>query len=248
MKVFTINALFIFLVLNNNSFSQSSIVASNNASANNNALDIYHNFIGSEADIYNGRLYTSYLNTIAEGIPFLDETKSNPGSITYNNIFYDNIPMLYDILKNKLLIVHNSFMVELTNERVSSFSLLGHNFKNFSKEELSSSMKPGFYEIVHSGKNNVLLKTYNKTLEEDISSGVMKRKIHDKHLYYIYKDENYLRVSRKKDVLNAYRDHRKEINQFIRRKGLRFTRAGLNNSGLASIALHYDELKENEKP
>lgn len=214
------------------------------SSAINNALDIYHDFLASESDIYNGKIYIQYYSPAYEGIPFLDTTKLLNGNIVYNKILYKDVPLMYDILKNKVVILTNGYMVELINDKINSFSLNGRRFEKLEADFLGNGMEEGLYEIVHHSHNNLIIKNYKKNLREDLSSGKIVRSISDKNTFYIKTDDVFYKVSKKKDVLNVYDKHRREIAHYIRKNNLRLNKKNINNYALAAIAEHYNQLEK----
>ena len=110
------------------------------------AVDLYHQFMNDEKSLYNGSQYLIYTQTIQEGIPFFETTEFVKGDVTYNGILYENVPLVYDILKEELItrIPTNNYTVMLVNDKVSSFALLNHKFVRLVKDSTDKIIKTGF--------------------------------------------------------------------------------------------------------
>ena len=207
-----------------------------------NTLKVYHDFLGRQAGINMGPIYAYYLSTILSGNPFLDSTTARPGTIVYNGIRYDEVPMLFDIAKNTVVVVspYSNFMQELLNNRISRFSLNDHDFVNLTAAETGNQMPGGFYEILFDGKASKLYKKHLKAIKEIISNEKVNRVIEEAEEYYILKDGRYHPVTRAAQVAEIYKDHAQQMRAFMRNIHFRNTR---NHAGkLPEIVAHYETL------
>ncbi len=240
LKLFQIGSLLLLnLPLNAQSAIPDSVLFHK---AERNTLQVYHTYLADQAGLYNGRLYADYRYTISNGIPFLDTTQSTPGSVIYNDILYENVRLLLDILKQKLLVTTpgSSLLQELTGERVSRFTILNHQFINFQGQQKARTMPNGFYEILFDGKNSILYKRYTKQIVDDLSTQRVIRNVVDKNFYYIQRDNSVYQLTTKKTLLRAYKNHRKEINNYLRKAKINIRRP--EDANLSALTAFYDDL------
>jgi hypothetical protein len=81
--------------------------------------------------LYYGREYTGADNRI-EGHAFFLINEWQNGSLHYMGQLYQNVPMLYDIATEELVVKHYAevFRIKLFNEKINYFILSGHLFVN----------------------------------------------------------------------------------------------------------------------
>ena len=68
------------------------------------ALRQYHAFVAPETGLYRGPQYADYDYLIQKGEPFFGPDSIRTGTIWYDGIFYEHIPMLYDLVKGLVVI------------------------------------------------------------------------------------------------------------------------------------------------
>lgn len=209
-----------------------------------NTLQIYHQFMGDQAGVYNGRRYNDYRYMFSAGNPFLDTTVMSNGSITYNNIFYENVPLLFDVLKEKVIVATPGTynMVELASSRVAGFSVLNHRFVRLPGDSRHSKMQTGFYEALFQGKKHTLYKKHLKVTREDLSGRRLILSIEDQYRYYIQNGNQFFWIKNKKALINAYPNHRQEIRAFLRKSHFRFKTKTDNQ--LENLAVFYETLSQ----
>ncbi len=240
LKLFKISSLlFLNLPLNAQSSIPDSVIFHK---AERSTLQVYHDYLADQAGLYNGPLYTDYRYTISNGIPFLDTSHATPGSVVYNDVQYENVRLLLDVLKQKLLVTTpgSSLLQELTGERVSRFALLNHRFINLQRPQKAHMMPNGFYEILFEGKKSTLYKRYTKQLLDDLSTQRVIRNVVDKNYYYIQRDNTVYQLTTKKTLLTAYKNHRREVNNYLRKAKMNIRKA--EDAELSALAALYEDL------
>lgn len=205
------------------------------------AVALYNQFIGPESELYNGTNYLFYSNNIQDGIPYFESKDFNKGYIVYNGILYENISLLYDIVKEEVITYapKTGFAIRLFNDKISSFRILDHHFVHFVKESTTKIIKPGFYNVLYNGTNTLYVK-HIKKIEEDLSSGKLRNFIIESRAYYIKKNKVFYRIKNKKDTLKILSDKKTEIRQFIRKNNLKLKKN--MDVPLAKIVAYYDGL------
>lgn len=225
-------------------FAQTSLPdTGNNSVAVQNAIDIYHQFVFPETNLYNGREYIDYAYTLNEGIPFFSYPDFVTGSVLYNRILYKNVPVLYDVVNEEVVILNPSRTnkISLNIENVSGFDLKNLHFVKLIADSLKgASIRSGFYAVLYDGKTDVYLKQSKKILESILISEGVRRSIDEQNEYYILKNEVFYPVTSKKSLLKILKDKKKDVQQFIKRNKLNIRKE--KYIALAKVAAYYDEI------
>jgi hypothetical protein len=100
------------------------------------------------------------------------------------------------------------------------FMFSGQQFVKITNE-MDGKMKPGFYQLVVSGKANVFVKR-TKKLEEKIYGSEVDRKFIPSDKFYIVNSNVVTTIDKQKDLLDALKDKREQVQNFIRTQELRF--------------------------
>lgn len=232
------------IICTGTAFAQASVPDDeNNSVAIQNAIALYHQFVFPETNLYNGREYIDYAYTINEGTPFFAYTDFVTGSVFYNGIQYKDVPVMFDLINEEVIILNPSGTnkISLNTEHVASFSLRDLRFVKLTADSLKgTSLRPGFYAVLYDGKNDVYLKQTKKILESvSVSEGV-KRTIDEQSEYYIQKNGSFYAVTTKRSLLNILKDKRKDVQQFIKRSRLNIRKE--KYLGLPKVLAYYDEI------
>lgn len=211
------------------------------ATAMHNAVTNYHHYIDKQSRLYNGVEFFGYSPKI-EGIPYYLENTWQRGSILYDGILYDTVQMMYDIVKDRVVILHfnNFFRLSLFSEKVKSFSVMGHQFVRMERDSLNKlSLPTGFYDQLYKGNTSVVAKR-SKFIEETVKE-TLERKFVEQYHYYVFKDGNYHIVRTKKGLFSLLKDRSREIRQHLKKNKLKFRKDKENS--ILQAAIHYDSLK-----
>ncbi|TKK66909.1 hypothetical protein FC093_15520 [Ilyomonas limi] len=236
--------LFFFLAFTNILYAQNSTAdTSNTAIAIRNAINNYHQQLFPETNLYNGIEYVDYAYTINEGLPFFETSQFSTGTVEYDNMLYHNIPLLYDEVKEAVVIIDASGTnkIQLNNEKVAGFSLLNHHFVKLVQDSLGKSpIRNGFYDVLYKGNMSVYKKQTKKVLESITLTEGIRRRIDEQNEYFIKSGSTFFVINSKHDVLDITKDNKKEMQQYIRKNKLNFRRA--KEMSLIKIAAYYDQL------
>ena len=92
----------------------------------------------------------------------MDINAFTPGAIDYDGVLYRNVPMLYDIYSDKVVVLlYNHYSkFSLLKERVKSFDFLDHHFVNIRADSIKNNIalnmvSPGYYDELYKGKLQV---------------------------------------------------------------------------------------------
>ena len=188
-------------------------------------MGIYTKAIGGDAHLYNGIEYKPYkIQSIDKGDPYYLSSNWIVGSVNYEGQVYDSIGMLYDLVKDVLVVEHaySHFKIELANEKVLSFSLGEHQFVNILNSDVTT-ISQGFYELLSNGKLHLYAKR-KKGVFEEAKSGKTARLFLEADKYYIYRNDNYYPVKSKSSLLDILKDQNADIRKFISSNKIRFRR------------------------
>ena len=213
---------FYLLLFSSVAFAQDSVGESEEQ---NNAVSFYRTSLGENSSLYKGRLYVG-LNKLIKGHQFLDTDEWQPGSLYYQGNKYKDVPMLYDIVRDELVILHtNGFLkIQLLKSELDKFHFLNSTFVNIQdSSSLNSLPSPGIYEKVYDGEVSVLVKR-RKLVKETIQEMEVRREFEQTNQYFIQKENKYHEVKRKGSVLRVLKEHKKEVRKRMREEGIKFRR------------------------
>jgi hypothetical protein len=179
-----------------------------------------------ESAIYNGIQFYPYLHTI-EGIPFFWSADWQTGTIVYDNVVYRDMYLKYDLVKDQVVITPDDkggLFIALFGPRVSEFSFLEYKFLRLGKPGDGSLLPEGFYRILTRGKVSAFSKKI-KWIFEQVADQTIYRRFDEKTKYYILKDGVYYNIRKGGELLDLLQGHKKEVQQYLAGKKLKFKRA-----------------------
>lgn len=212
-------------------------------SAVKNAVALYRQSIGKQAHLYNGLEYVDHRKHYFEGHQFLDSNEFSQGAVFYEGGWYEQVPMLYDLVTDEIVIKHedSGLKQRLISEKVDTFSLYGHTFVRLGKDKSSStSLPPGFYDLIHSNKTKVLVKRTKSPQQKATSTG-MEGWFDAGEKYYVWKEGTYTQVSRKGSVLKVFEDRKKALQKHLRAQKIKYRKN--REEAIRELASFYDGLE-----
>jgi hypothetical protein len=211
----------------------------------NHAIANYNTAIGQQSHLYNGPEYEYYDPLIKGNAYVLDIKNFSAGSVTYDGFLYSNVPMLYDINAAKVVILlYNNFTkISLLNDRISSFSLLGHHFINITADSLLAGHRGvdiGFYDQLYGGRHVDILVKRSKSIQTNSSMSTIERYFADSKTYYVRKKGDYFSFGGKGSLLSILKDKQKELKQYIKTNKIDFDDNA--EQAMTSIVAYYDSI------
>ncbi|MFT3825764.1 MAG: hypothetical protein QM731_17725 [Chitinophagaceae bacterium] len=206
-----------------------------------NAISLYYQFTDKQARLYNGPEHLGYPSTyIGHGYFLTNELQK--GSLVYDGLYFKDVPMMYDLYKDELIIMHfNGYTkMSLLNEKLQSFLLNGHQFVYIAHDSLRVPLASGLYDNLYSGSSTVYAKRY-KLIEERVTDHI-EREFIEHTSYYILKNGTYYSVKTYSGLLNIFKDHSKEVRQYLRKNRIRFRKN--KETAIVNAAKYYDALKK----
>jgi hypothetical protein len=243
---FFLLACFLNIFICKNSFAQ--VVRGDSSSqqyAFNNAVTMFHASLGNQSPLYNGPEYYFYDPLIKGNAYFLDVNAFTPGTVLYDGDSYNNVQMLYDLYSdNVAVLLYNHFSkFFLIKEKVTSFDFLDHHFVNIIADTIKDNkaeIKSGYYDELYNGKLEILVKR-SKSIQTT-TGGIQRveRYFTPSSDFYLKKNNTYYSISGQGALLNALKDRKKDLEQFIKKSQIKFRREP--EEAMVKIATYYDRL------
>lgn len=209
--------------------------------ANQNQKKIYDQFIYGQSRLYNGSEYHDYLSRNDEH-PYFGVDDWAYGDILYDDELYTNVPMFYDLSRDKVISEHilNGSKLELVSEKIQRFSMTGHTFVRLQKDK-NGTIATGFYDRLYNGQTKVFARR-EKALQQRVESNDIIALFEEHNRLFILKNERYLPVKKKGSVLDAFEDQKQEIKSFINKNKIRFK--STRETDIVRVAEYYDTLNK----
>ena len=185
-----------------------------------NILQLYLDSVGHYNLLYNGAAYTSsYPGTV--GHPFFSEPFFKQGTVKYNNIIYDDVPLLYELASGDILTRNsNKISIILSPEKVQYFTIGEASFLNLPNQESNGITPQKYYRVLYNGNVMVLVKIFKQIKRGLHGKDPYKFKQYER--YFVLIDNNLFAITNKASLINAFHMHKIELNKFLNNNKLRF--------------------------
>jgi len=206
----------------------------------NNVIANYHKNIGDQTGKYNGSQNVSYTVSFYEGHPYFFKHELSKGSITYDNVVFENVELLYDEVKDWVILQDSTHRIQLVSQRLQGFTLFDQPFIRLEKDANTPIVSSGFYQVLYDGKIKLYKKEVKIITEKFTNTPELKVLFEKLNYYYIKKADQFFPIVKKKDFLKILNDKGKEINDFISAWHLNFRKDKDNT--LTKLVTYYDQL------
>ena len=138
----------------------------------------YWKFINPSTGLFNGNEYVDYSFGIKDGQPFFQTPDFRNGYVVYNGVKYEDVPIVYDELKD-LVVINDP--LKFTNspfidERVTSFNIEKYHFVRLVNDQANNEgCKDGYYQVLYGGYSTVYERQEKKLKEETSLTEGLKR-------------------------------------------------------------------------
>ena len=180
-----------------------------------NSIAYFQNEIGEDAHLYTGKEYFAYEKGI-KGHPFFESPQMQNSDIFYDGTLYTNIPLLFDIVRQEIVInrYNQNVRIKLLNEKVKYFTLAGHRFENITLAEgKDENISNGIYDIVFDNKTRVLVKRF-KRIKNPIKAEDPPVFV-EEDAFYLQNGDRFYPVENRSSLLSALSDKREYIKIYI---------------------------------
>ena len=208
-----------------------------------NAASVYFQSLGEQSGIYRGTEYTGYPYKLKSGHQFFESADISYGSVYYDGVLYETVPMRYDIIKDQEVVryVDQVSGISLHNEKIDYFSVHNHHFIHFKKDILNSpTIPPGFYDRVYNGGIVVLVNRSKGTLKEVSIEGNFITILKQRNNFFLQKGGIYYSVESLGSVLKVLGTNHKEVLDDLKRSKIKFRKNPEN--AIVHMVRYYDQL------
>jgi hypothetical protein len=202
---------------------------------------IFESNLSQQSGLYNGLEYQFY-NPEIEGSAYFNEAKFfDKGSLVYNGVRYDNVPLMYDLHADRVVSLlydgYNKF--QLIDERVREFDLYNHHFVRIAVDsaDRSTPIRTGYYDEIYAGKITLLAKR-TRELKETSGARELKRYFLAKNTYFLKKEGQYISVNSDRSFFNALGDRRKDLQRFLKDNKVNYRKNP--EHAMVMLATYYD--------
>jgi hypothetical protein len=212
-----------------------------NSLYNSYPVTLYFNAVGENAHIYTGYEYFTPDRNI-KGSPYYLSDSPWPADLIYDDSYYKNIPVMYDVMKDEVVInrLGQNFKISLVNDKLKSFTIRTHEFIRISGDSVSGNQLPtGFYDRLYNGKTIVLVKRKTRLQETYVYSQIVYEYIRQ-DIYYVIIAGQIVQVDSKSSVLKLFNSKKSEIKSFMKKNKLNF-KLDFEKT-LVAISAYYDQL------
>ncbi|WP_422860081.1 hypothetical protein ACOKFD_04015 [Flagellimonas sp. S174] len=166
-----------------------------------------------------GLLYSEKYRTINENKQFFKSSNFENGNIWYKGQPYYEKYLKYDAHHDQVLVQVQSqatgqqATLQLFKSDVDSFDLLKHRFVQLKFPKENQILKAGFYESLYQNNDLRLFVRHSKNKVELKGGSFVYYEFPDlKKQYSLFYDEKFYSLNSKKDILEAFKINKKELN------------------------------------
>jgi hypothetical protein len=187
-----------------------------------NSINLYKSALKENLRLYYGNEYIRVSNGI-KGTPFFRYDILQTGCVFYNGVLYDEVPLLYDIYQDAVVIndYTNSYPIKLVSEKIDYFKLNTHSFIRIISENTATSFNTGFYEVLFNNDKAMVLAKRIKKLFAGLRAEESQVFI-QKDQIYIKKDNIFYLVMNKQRMLNIFSDKKEALKKYWNENNFNF--------------------------
>lgn len=204
----------------------------------NEVIDYFNATAGSQLEFFNGAQYVLNPPANIGSWYFQDKNYCASSLIRFNNTWYKNVPVLYDVYNDKMISFSGDDYFVLNTEKISDVYLLDHHFAYVNDPGLPR----GFYDVLYNGKSQVLAKRTKFSNDDIVSSRSVKFIYEDRVALFLKKGNVYYPVTGKRTLINLFGDKKKEIKQYIKDHKIDYKKDKERTA--AVLAGYYDQLTQ----
>ena len=178
-------------------------------------------------DLLNGRLYQEKRTNIV-GHPFLKDDKFHSSNIYYKGINYENLLLKYNIFRQEIIYyqeidIEQPRFILLNLDYLEKFEINYDSDKLLFTSEFSNlnglDSKIEYYQLIYDG-NFKYIKGSEKRIEKLAVKNRYDQYVENNYYYLIVNNKPY-RIKNKKDFIQVFINHKKEIRKFIKKNHLK---------------------------
>lgn len=196
--------------------------------------------------LFNGPEYVDYTKRYYKSVghQFFLSPEKQSGSVYYNNHYFQDISLNYDVVLNQVVLTHanSSFDLRLINDNIRYFYMGNHLFTRLVADSTSASViRTGYYEVLVDSTVQLLARR-SKRMQERVEQGHVNLEFIATDKLFIKKAGTYYPVSSKGSVTRLFADHGKEVQKYIQSNKLKFKKAS-REEAIAQLTRYYNGLR-----
>ncbi|MCB2378492.1 hypothetical protein LGH70_12905 [Hymenobacter sp. BT635] len=188
----------------------------------------YTQGLGADSRLYNGAEYVDYVRYHVNGHQFFGAKEQQRATLEYGGATYEQVPLRYDIVKDKLVLQAPSSMLDmtLTDENVRRFRIGTHQFVRLVAADTAGATLPrtGYYELLVAEGTVQLLALRRKDLQETAAAGRLVGNITQKNDFYLFHGRRYYKLTKASTVVGLFPEHKAALRKHIRTRKLSFAK------------------------
>lgn len=190
--------------------------------------------------LYNGAEHVDY-HPNTNGKPYFETLDWVNGTLYTNGLIYKNVPMKYDLVKDRLVIRHHNgfYKIDLVSQQIDSFSIAGHSFVRLQPNKEALVPKMGFYEVVQTPLINLYIRRENRIVEF-IDNNVLARRVEERTQFFADKNGKRYPIDNLNSLLSLMPDHRKAIQRHLKKEGIRYRKDKV--AAVTTAVTYYNQL------
>ncbi|WP_139344254.1 hypothetical protein [Cellulophaga omnivescoria] len=174
--------------------------------------------------LYNGYLddgdaYFEKENAYKDSHRYYNQFDFYEGSLIYDNQFFNNINIKYDLFEESLLLTlknsdNNLRTIRPLNNKVKSFSIDDKYFVNIDFLENNGEVLKGYAELLLNTANFNFYRKHFKQKNEVWSTGKLQYKFSYKSQDFLYYKNEFIRINKSRQLFKIFPEYKKVIKEY----------------------------------
>ena len=179
---------------------------------NKDAYVLFDAIVGQKnLEINVGVKYFEKYRTLKNEHQFFNDKKLKEGTVSFNHQVYYNIPLMYDVYDDALIInissIYDSYLLILDKEKVDYFVLDGFTFKGVKDK--------GYFQVLAKNSTSTLYKKHEKKVKTRFVEFKKLSRFIPINSFHVFKDNTFIKVGKKNDWIKAYPSLKSSIQLFF---------------------------------
>ncbi len=159
-----------------------------------------------------GVKYFEKYRTLKNEHQFFNDKKLKEGTVSFNHQVYYNIPLMYDVYADALIInitsKYDSYLLVLDKEKVDYFVLDGFTFNKVKDN--------GYFQVLANNTTSTLYKQNEKKVKTRFVELKKLSRFISMNSFHVFKDNTLIKVGKKSDWIKAYPSLKSTVQLFFR--------------------------------
>jgi hypothetical protein len=213
---YILSVLFAFLAIPFTSFSQSA-----NTLSSEQVFEFLDPVYGVDQRLVSGSYYYGPRKGLILGHAFFIDETWKKGSVSLDNISYENLDLKYDIVQNQVVLKfknlnHSEFMISLQKENIDTFWMDNRVFVPFLADTSNNSKR--FCELMAIGEVNYLIS--KRKVFQLVNGSTYDFEYQEYILQYLQINNQWIPFNRWRKIFHLFPDIKQDLKKFIRSEGL----------------------------